>query len=123
MLIIHPTFRFTRHLNYEGILRYISPVLLITKQLSVLEPQFLRVPQLVKGGIAAKLHHGRRTAHQYDVVLARRKQVLRNHGRVHATRAIWPILLGLAQNVPKLYFISYISPVVDWYDNKTVLST
>ena len=75
---------------------------MITKQFSVLEPQFLRVPQLVEGGIAAKLHHGRWAAHQHDVVLARGKQALRNHGGVHTTRAVLPILPGnCLQSVPK----------------------
>ena len=65
--------------------------------LLVLESEFFGVAQLVEGGIAGELQHGRRAAHQHDVVLGRREQALLNHGGVHATRAVQRYAKGWAQ--------------------------
>ena len=54
----------------------------------VLESELSGITQLVEGGIAGELQHGRRAAHQHDVVLGRGEQALLNHGGVHATRAV-----------------------------------
>ena len=53
----------------------------------VLEPEFLGESELVEGGIAGELHHGRRPAHQDDVILPRREQVLRDHVGVHEAKS------------------------------------
>ena len=55
--------------------------------LLVLEPEFLGESELVEGGVAGKLHHGRRPAHQDDVILPRREQVLRDHVGVHEAKS------------------------------------
>ena len=84
------------NINFRALSYIFSTNILTGKQSTrrilslVLEPEFLGEPELVEGGIAGKLHHGRRPAHQDDVILPRKEQVLRDHVGVHEARTVLP---------------------------------